>query len=122
MPGTSLLFLTLLCVPAFAQTPKIEAWVTAQQNLIRELRGDLARYTPQSPRVSELQACVGVLEEQSRLLQQPRERWAPDAINAQVKAINLQLDMLRHEVANYKLTHPAMSRSRAIINLLEAEL
>jgi hypothetical protein len=118
----TLLFSTLLSVPAFAQSPEIQARLAAQQNLLRELRVGLARYTPQSPRVSQLQAFIGVLEEQSRLLQRPRERWAPDAVDQQVQAITQQLSTLRRELSNHRPGHPGMSHDRAIIDLLEVEL
>ncbi len=122
MPRSSFLLLTLLSIPAVAQTPDIQARVTAQQNLIRELRGDLVRYKPQSPRVSQLQAFIGVLEAQSQLLQQPREQWAPAAVNEQVQAITQQLSTLRKDLSNHRPDYPTMKHDRAIINLLEVEL
>jgi hypothetical protein len=119
----TLLSLTLASIPMFAQTsPAIQERVAAQQNLIRVLRSDLERYKPEHPQVRESRALISVLEEQSRLLQQPAEQWQPDAVQQQVKAITLQLGILRNQTANYKPSHPDMIRSRAIIDLLEADL
>jgi uncharacterized protein involved in exopolysaccharide biosynthesis len=122
MPRSYLLALTLLCIPAIAQTPDIQARVTAQQNLIKELRDDLARYKPSHPQVSRSRALIGVLEGQSRLLQQPRNEWAPAAVNAQIQAITQQLSTLRRDVANHRSDYPGMNHDRAVINLLEVEL
>jgi uncharacterized protein involved in exopolysaccharide biosynthesis len=118
-----LLILTLACIPAVAQTSEeIQARVAAQQNLIRVLGDDVARYTPQHPRVPQLRALINVLEEQARLLQQPKESWPPAAVQEQVRAITTQLSILRNQVANYQTSHPDMRRSRAIIDLLKEEL
>jgi len=107
----------------FAQTsPAIQERVASQQNLIRVLRGDLERYKPEHPQVRESRALIGVLEEQSRLLQQQAEQWQPDAVQQQVKAIMLQLGILRNQTANYRPSHPDMSRSLAIVDLLAADL
>ncbi len=110
-------------LPALALTSlEIQDRIAAQQNLIRVLRKDLARYTPESPRVRELSAFSSVLEEQSRLLQQAAEQWPADTVQEQVKAITMQLSILRNRVANYRPSHPDLSRIRAIIDLLEGEL
>jgi hypothetical protein len=119
----SLLSLTLASTSMFAQTsPGIQERVAAQQNLIRVLRSDLERYKPEQPQVSASRALISVLEEQSRLLQQPAGQWQPDTVREQVKAITLQVGILRNQVANYKPSHPDMSRSRAVIDVLEADL
>jgi len=117
------LTLTLACIPTFAQTnPDIQERVAAQQKLIRVLGQDLERYTPQHPQVRESRALISVLEEQSRLLQQPAEQWQPATVQAQIQGITMQLNILRSQIANYKASHPSMSRYRAIIDLLEGEL
>jgi hypothetical protein len=117
------LTLTLACIPALAQTsPDIQERIAAQQKLIRVLGQDLARYTPQHPQVRESRDLISVLEEQSRLLQQPAEQWRPDVVQAQIQAITVQLSILRSQIANYKASHPSMSRYRAIVDLLEGEL
>ena len=123
MLRATLLSLTLASMPMVAQTsPAIQERVAAQQNLIRVVRCDLERYKPEHPQVRESRALIGVLEEQSRLLQQPAEQWQPDAVQQQVKAITLQLGILRSQTANYRPSHSELSRSRAIIDLLEADL
>jgi hypothetical protein len=123
MLRASLLSLTLACIPALAQTsPEIQERVAAQQKLIRVLSRDLARYTTESPQVPQLRAFISVLEEQCRLLQQPVEQWPPETIQAQARTLTMQLSILRSQVANYRNDHPDMSRSRAIIDLLEQEL
>ena len=123
MLRATLLALTLASIPTFAQTsPAIQERVAAQQNLIRVLRSDMERYKPEHPQVRESRALISVLEEQSRLLQQPAEQWQPDTVQQQVQAITRQLDILRNQTANYRPSHPELSRSRAIIDLLEADL
>jgi hypothetical protein len=123
MLRSSLLTLTLACIPALAQTsPEIQERIAAQQNLIRVLNRDLARYTPQHPQVRESRMLIGILEEQSRLLQQPAERWPAGTVEAQVAAIMKQLNMLRSQIANYRPSHPDLSRVSAIIDLLEVEV
>jgi len=123
MLRASLLILTLACFPTLAQTsPEIQERVAAQQKLIRVLSKDLARYTTDSPQVSQLRAFISVLEEQCRLLQQPVEQRQPDTIQAQARTLTVQLSILRSQIANYRDDHPDMSRRRAIIDLLEQEL
>ena len=70
----------------------------------------------------ESRTLIGILEEQSRLLQQPTERWPAETVEAQVQAITMQLTILRNQIANYRLSPPDLSRVRAIIDLLEGEL
>ena len=65
---------------------------------------------------------IGILEEQSRLLDQQAARWPAETVEAQVAAITKQLNMLRSQIANYRPSHPDLSRVRAIIDLLEGEL
>ncbi len=123
MLRASVITLTLACIPALAQTsPEIQERIAAQQNLIRELNRDLARYTPQHPQVRESRMLIGILEEQSRLLEQPEARWPAETVEAQVTAITGQLNMLRSQIANYRPSHPDLSRVRAIIDLLEGEV
>src|SRR5260370_35501019 len=123
MLRASVITLTLACIPALAQTiPEIQERIAAQQNLIRELNRDLARYTPQHPQVRESRMRIGILEEQSRLLEQPVVRWPAETVEAQVRAITKQLNILRSQIANYRPGHPDLSRVRAIIDLLEWDL
>src|SRR5260370_41325253 len=123
MLRASLLTLMLACIPALAQTnAEIQQRIAAQQNLIRELNRDLAQYTPQPPQVRESRMLIGILEEQSRLLEQPAARWPAETVEAHVTAITGQLNMLRSQIANYRPSHPDLSRVRAIIDLLEGEV
>ena len=123
MLRASVLTLTLACIPALAQTsPQIQERITAQQNLIRVLNRDLACYTPQHAQVRESRMLIGILEEQSRLLEQPAARWPTETVEAQVAAITKQLNILRSQIANYRPSHPDLDRVRAIIDLLEGEL
>ena len=123
MLRATLLSLTLTSIPMFAQTsPAIQERVAVQQNLIRVLRSDLERYKPEHPQVSVSRALIGVLEEQSRLLQQPAGQWQPDTVQQQIKAITLQLGILRNQAANYTPSHPELSLRRTIIDLLEQDL
>ena len=119
----SVITLTLVSIPALAQlSPEIQERIAAQQNLIRVLNRDLACYTPQHPQVRESRMLIGILEEQSRLLEQPAARWPAETIEAQVTAITKQLNILRSQIANYRPSHPDLSRVRAIIDLLEGDL
>lgn len=123
MLRASLLILTLACIPTVAQTsPEIQERVAAQQNLISELRKDLARYTPEHPQVPQSRSLINVLELQCRLLQRPMEQWPAETVQEQVKTITMQVSILRNRVANYRPSHPDLSRIRAIIDLLETEL
>ncbi len=123
MLRTFLVILILTCIPALAQpTPEIQARIAAQQHLVRVLLNDLAPYAPDHPQVPQSRALISVLEEQSRLLQTPIEQWQAERVQAQIKAITLQLSTLRNEIANYKPSHPDMGRKRAIIDLLDGEL
>jgi hypothetical protein len=120
---TSLLVLLLTCAVTFAQpTPEVQARIAAQQNLIRVLLSDLTRYTPNHPQVRQSRALVSVLEEQSRLLQLPADQWTTDAVQEQIKALTMQVGILRNQMSTYKPTHPDIPRCRAIIDLLEVEL
>jgi len=119
----ALFTLILTCIPALAQpAPEIQARIAAQQNLVRVLLNEMARYTPNHPQVRQSRALVSVLEEQSRLLEKPADQWAPESVQEQIKAITQQLGILRNQVANYKPSHPDMIRTRTIIDLLEVEL
>src|SRR5258708_18867731 len=123
MLRATLLFLTLTSILAIAQTsPEIQERVAAQKNLIRVLRNDLVQYKPEHPQVGRSRALIAVLDEQARLLQQPTEQWHPDTVQDQVKAITLQVGILRNQADNYKPSHPELSRNRAIIDLLEQDL
>ncbi len=115
--------MSLACIPLLAQTSlEIQERIAAQQDLIRVLSKDLARYTPASPQGPQLRAFIDVLEEQSRLLQQPREQWPAKTVQEQFKAITMQLGNLRNQAANYRPSHPELSRIRVIIDLLDGEL
>jgi hypothetical protein len=119
MLRSSLVFLALGCAPAFCQPADMQARIAANQNLIRHLTEETSRYKPTHPDVARSRALVSVLEEQSRLMQQPRENWDADAVQRQVKAISAQLDLLGTEAARYKEGNPTLTRDREIIALLK---
>jgi hypothetical protein len=113
----------VLTIPALAQIgPDVQSRITAQQNLIRELRGELAQYTPAHPKVNRLRTLIGVLEDESRLLEQPRESWPQETVQKQIDAIARQLESLQGSTADYARSHPNMKRNGAITDLLESEL
>jgi len=129
MLRASLTFSTLVFFSAFAQSPETAGRLVAQQKLLNELRvklsADMTRYTPmhpEHPQIGRSRELISVLEEQSKLLQTPREQWKYDAVRKQTAAITFQVERLRSDMSRYSPSSPTMPRNRAILDLLELEL
>jgi hypothetical protein len=105
-----------------AQTSPQRTPAEDAQALATVLRSELARYTPNHPRVNESETLIRILETQSKLLQQPASERDKISVATQTDALSQQIASLRQSIQRYKPFHPEVARLGALASALHRQL